>query len=144
MNTCHKKQHERPVTVPHAQPGSVIKRRAAMLALLLAVLVLADHESASELPRLCPWYNLTGVDGPFCGLTRSVIATADLQPALAFQLHPFGPLVLALLVAWLSLCCLGLVRGGRTLKIPRRLKIAAVVSLAGGWLCWWLYFVISG
>ncbi len=144
MNADNKKQHERPVTVPPSQPGSVLKRRATVLAALLAVLVLASHESVSELPRLCPWYNLTGIDGPFCGLTRSVIATADLQPALALTFHPFGPLVLALLVAWLILCCLSIARGGRTIKIPRRLKTAAVISLASGWLCWWLYSVISG
>ena len=145
MNADNKIGRERPVALPDPQPDNLLKRRAAVLAALLAVLIFADQQSASLLPRLCPWYNLTGIDCPFCGLTRSVIATADLHPTLAFQLHPFGPLVLALLGAWLILCCLGFARGrgGRTLKIPRRLKIAAGVALAGGWLCWWLYTTLA-
>ncbi len=144
MKADNPMQQNSSLQLPPAHPRTLQKKRALALAVLIAVLVLANQESATILPRLCPWYNLTDIDCPFCGLTRSVIATADFQPATAFRLHPFGPAVLALLAGWLILCCLGLFRDCWSIKIPRRLKIYSGAALALGWLCWWLFSIIGG
>jgi hypothetical protein len=144
MKTDNSKQKIISVALPDAQPRKLLKKRALVLAALLAALFVADQRSASLIPRLCPWYNLTGIDCPFCGLTRSVIATADFHPIRAIQMHPFGPAVLAVLIAWLVLCCLGLIRGGWTLKIPRWIAISVGVVSGFGWLGWWLFTVFKG
>ncbi len=144
MRTDNRKQQKISVSLPTERPRALQKKRALVLAALLGAILFANQESSTLLPRLCPWYNLTGIDCPFCGLTRSVIATADLHPIRAFWIHPFGPAVLALLSGWFFLCCLGLIRGERTLKISRRVGITAGAFFALGWLCWWLLSIIGG
>ena len=44
-----------------------------------------------HLPSTCALRNIFGVKCAFCGMTRSVVATAHGQFKSAFQLHPFGP-----------------------------------------------------
>lgn len=42
-------------------------------------------------PSTCALRNIFGVKCPFCGMTRSVCATAHGQLRSAFRLHPLGP-----------------------------------------------------
>jgi hypothetical protein len=47
--------------------------------------------------RLCPFYWLTSLPCPFCGLTRGLCALAKGDWGGAVELHALSPLVMALL-----------------------------------------------
>jgi hypothetical protein len=65
----------------------------------------------------CPFRSATGVNCPFCGMTRATVALGrgDVHGALGF--HPLAPLVLAFLAALMTIVVIGrtdlLVRGKR-------------------------------
>ena len=69
----------------------------------------------------CPFKYITGVDCPFCGMTRATIALGrgDVHAALGF--HPFAPLVLVGLLALFGIVIVGrtdlLVRGRRPIVL---------------------------
>ena len=58
----------------------------------------------------CPFRRVTGVDCPFCGMTRATIALGrgDVHSALGF--HPLAPLVLAFLIVLLVIVIAGKTR----------------------------------
>ena len=51
--------------------------------------------------RLCPFHWLTGLDCPFCGLTRALFALAKGRLADAFHYTALSPLAAAMLLALL-------------------------------------------
>ncbi|HTR52687.1 MAG TPA: DUF2752 domain-containing protein [Kofleriaceae bacterium] len=69
----------------------------------------------------CPFKLATGIDCPFCGMTRATIALGrgDVHAALGF--HPFAPLVLVGLLALFGIVVVGraelLVRGRRPIVL---------------------------
>ena len=73
-----------------------------ILLFFLAVLFALDSASIGKIPRLCVWYLLTGTDCPFCGLIRSLSATAHGSISHAFQYHPFGPLAFGTVILVLA------------------------------------------
>jgi hypothetical protein len=92
----------------------------AAIALALAVGMFAPASWQTALATGgpgCPFHRATGVDCPFCGMTRATIALGrcDLHGALGF--HPFAPLVLAGLIVLLAIVVAGrtdaLLRGKR-------------------------------
>ena len=48
-----------------------------------------------EIPQLCTWKRLVGIDCPGCGLTRSIVALAHGQWATAWRFNPAGWLFFA-------------------------------------------------
>lgn len=48
---------------------------------------------------VCPLRQATGVPCPFCGMTTSALATAHGDIAAAFAANPFGPVLIATIVA---------------------------------------------
>ena len=108
----------------------MIAARVAAGALALATLVTlavgafapASWQTAlaSDGPA-CPFKLATGIDCPFCGMTRATIALGrgDLHAALDF--HPFAPLVLVGLLALFGIVVVGradlLVRGRRPIVL---------------------------
>ncbi len=66
--------------------------------LLAAAFVLRIAESGLvelpllgiEMPGLCTWQQLFGVNCPFCGLTRCFVSAAHGQFARAWHFHPVG------------------------------------------------------
>ena len=74
----------------------------------------------------CPFKYATGIDCPFCGMTRATIALGrgDLHGALGF--HPLAPIVLVGMGALLAIVIAGrtalLVRGRRPIVV-----LAAIV-----------------
>ena len=69
---------------------------------VIALGVLGPSSVASG-PILCPLRAATGVPCPYCGLTRSITATATGDLAGAVELNPAGPAVVVLtLFSWFS------------------------------------------
>ena len=94
---------------------------------------------AGAIPRTCLWYKLTGLDCPFCGLVRSLIATAHGSLRVAYAFHPLGPVVFAAGMVLLGVAAyrwtagrsfdlFEVVPGGRR----------TVLLAAWAWLVWWL------
>ncbi len=52
-----------------------------------------------EIPPLCSWRNMTGMDCLGCGLTRSFVFMGHLQLIESFKLHMLGPLLYVFVVA---------------------------------------------
>ena len=52
-----------------------------------------------ELPPLCSWRNLTGMDCLGCGLTRSFVFMGHAQVIESFKLHLLGPVLYVFVVA---------------------------------------------
>jgi len=50
-------------------------------------------------PPLCFFHQATGLECPFCGMTRSFVALMHGEAAAAFGFHPAGPLALAAVAA---------------------------------------------
>jgi len=67
---------------------------ALLAALLLGLSILLPVDGLGV--DLCPFYSLTHLPCPGCGLTRSVTHLGHLQLHEAIALHPFGPVVYAL------------------------------------------------
>ncbi|DAC24692.1 MAG TPA: DUF2752 domain-containing protein [Candidatus Poseidoniales archaeon] len=64
----------------------------------LATSIILPHGEVDGL-RLCPWYHLTGIECPFCGMTRGFVAIShlDLEAALSFNLG--SPLIYGAFIA---------------------------------------------
>jgi hypothetical protein len=129
------------VLLPDDSPAGELRRvsarRTVVLAALLAGILALNSGTASLLPRLCLWYHLTGTDCPFCGLSRSVVATGDLNFARAVSLHPLGPVVLVLLALWLIVSILRW-KTGRPGAIPGYVQKKIWIVAGAGWLAWWV------
>lgn len=85
----------------------------AAIAVSLAVGAFAPASWQSALATdgpSCPFRRVTGVDCPFCGMTRATIALGrgDVHSALGF--HPLAPLVLAFLIVLLVIVVAGKTR----------------------------------
>ena len=52
-----------------------------------------------EVPPLCTWRNLMGMECMGCGLTRSFVFMGHLKLADAFQLHVLGPVLYVFVTA---------------------------------------------
>jgi hypothetical protein len=67
----------------------------------------------------CPFRAMTGVDCPFCGMTRATVAMGGGDFGSAFGFHPFAPFLLVAVLAILAIVILGktelLMRGRRPL-----------------------------
>jgi len=104
---------------------------ACAIAITVAVGVFAPASWQAALATdgpACPFKLATGVDCPFCGMTRATIAIGrgDLHAALAF--HPLAPLVLVGMCTLLAIVIVGrtelLVRGRRPIVL-----LAAILLL---------------
>ena len=58
----------------------------------LATSFILPHEGAGGL-QLCPWYHLTGVECPFCGMTRGFVAISHGDLPTAVELNEGSPLI---------------------------------------------------
>jgi hypothetical protein len=115
-----------------------MSRIAAAIFLVAIAATLAVGAFAPESWRValatdgpgCPFRATTGVNCPFCGMTRATIALGhgDVHGALGF--HPLSPLVLAGLIALLAIIVAGrtemLLRGRRPLVL-----LGAILGLWG-------------
>jgi uncharacterized protein DUF2752 len=95
---------------------------AAMIVatLVIGALAPADWRAAvaNDGPG-CPFRATTGVDCPFCGMTRATVTLGGGDLGAALALHPLAPLVLAGVFALMIVVAIGrtdaLLRGRRPL-----------------------------
>tara|TARA_Y100001968_G_C19391600_1_gene735912 strand:+ start:243 stop:659 length:417 start_codon:yes stop_codon:yes gene_type:complete len=64
----------------------------------LATSFILPHGEIDGL-RLCPIYHLTGIECPFCGMTRGFVAISHLDPVAATEFNLGSPLIYAAFVA---------------------------------------------
>ena len=98
----------------------LLRRRALLLFLLVAVLLQVTLLHLGLPAWQCPFHAVTGLPCPGCGLSRAAWHLLQGHWAVAFQLHPFAPLVVA---AWAFLACCSVLPAG-----PR----AAAAGWVGG------------
>ena len=58
----------------------------------LGTSVILPHGEVDGL-RLCPFYHITGIECPFCGMTRGFVAMSHLDPITAIEFNVGTPLV---------------------------------------------------
>lgn len=95
-----------------------------LLTLTLAASVLLPPPGGdgriAHLPSACPFFLLTGLPCPGCGLTRAFVCLGHGRWHEAWHWHPLGPALYALcLLLWLR-GCVYLWRGVTLLPIPAR------------------------
>jgi hypothetical protein len=84
--------------------------------------------------QLCPMAWATGVPCPGCGLFRSLLALAQLDPVASFRFHPLGAFVgpiLAMEALALAVPVVGRWRAGWTYS--NATVVAAGLALVGVW-----------
>jgi len=84
----------------------------------------------------CAFHWLTGIDCPFCGMTRATLALGRGDWHAALALHPLAPLVLAGVLGLLAIIALGradlVLRGRRPLVLLGAIAAIWVLRLALG------------
>jgi uncharacterized protein DUF2752 len=89
---------------------------------------LADHGPG------CPFRAVTGVDCPFCGMTRATLALGGGDLGAALALHPLAPVVVFGTLALMAVIALGrvdaLMRGRRPLALLGAIAAIWILRLA--------------
>jgi len=114
--------------------GAVRVAAAAWGAAILGGLVLGAIGPATWRAALaehgpgCPFRAATGVDCPFCGMTRATLALGGGDLGAALALHPLAPLVVIGTLALMAIVALGradaLLEGRRPLAL-----LGAIVAI---------------
>ncbi len=83
----------------------------------------------------CPWFVLTGVDCPGCGVVRGCVALLDGDVAGSVRFNPFAPLVALLGVGWFGRHAWYAARGlsAPWIRVPAVVAGALSVGLVGVW-----------
>jgi hypothetical protein len=85
----------------------------------------------------CPFRSVTGIDCPFCGMTRATLALGRGHLGDALALHPFAPLVLAGFIVLLAMIAFGrtsaLLHGRRPYVILGAILAMWIARLAIQW-----------
>ena len=117
------------MTVPAPPRGGAVPRVVAAVwgAAVLGGLVLGAIGPAPWRAAIasggpgCPFRAVTGIDCPFCGMTRATLALGGGELSAALALHPLAPLVVLGTLALMAIIALGradvLLRGQRPLAL---------------------------
>ena len=87
----------------------------------LATSFILPHEGAGGL-QLCPWYHLTGVECPFCGMTRGFVAISHGDLPTAVDLNEGSPLIYGAFVVIFGRSVIALRNGdiGQLPEVPEK------------------------
>jgi len=96
---------------------------------LSALLPSPQNGAILGLPSLCPFYNLSGLPCPGCGLTRAFVCCAHGQLAAAWEWHPLGPFLFGATLFYALSALLG-----RAVWQPSN-RVLIFAALMGG-ICW--------
>ncbi len=85
-----------------ANAGAAWGALTAILAASLLLPLPGRDGSLGHLPSICPFYNLTGLPCPGCGLTRAFVCLGHGQWRESLHWHPLGWLIYGVcLLLWL-------------------------------------------
>ena len=79
---------------PNMKPGRISEGAIQLVVsgFTLGTSVILPHGGVDGL-RLCPFYHITGIDCPFCGMTRGFVAMSHLDPIAAIGFNIGTPLI---------------------------------------------------
>jgi len=77
-------------------------RPLAALAIIYVLFAVVTARLPWKLPRLCPFYALTGRDCPLCGLTRGLGLLSSGRVREAFEKHGRSLIAGAIGIGWLA------------------------------------------
>jgi hypothetical protein len=100
-----------------------------------AAFALSPHH-IEDGPVICPFRALTGLPCPGCGLTRSWVYAAHGWWRESFASHPFGLLVVAVVLALAVAVVVRRLRREPPPSLDRWLKHPVALTVAGVWLVW--------
>ena len=107
----------------------------AMVVLLLLFLTIDPLEMGWH----CRFHKWSGMSCPTCGLSRSLHETMHLNIAAAIRLHPFGPLIVGLMLAVLGRLGYVAFYGGPFISERYRVPVRWFVGIvAVAWIVFWL------
>lgn len=116
--------------------GDLSARRYQLLALfVMVVLFLLPSDGIGMI--LCPLKNLSGLDCPSCGLTRSVSSLLHLEFGRSLSYHPLGALALTGL-ALIAAPVRGIGQGNRTKFLEKLFQHRWQIIVALFMLVWTL------
>jgi len=129
-----------------AVTGEMLSRRARLASAALASALIAFLGTLQlwapedlQLPH-CLFRDATGLSCLTCGLTRSLHAASHGHLAAAFELHLFGPVVLAGLVLLILVSVREALTGTRGLRLPHGSHLRFVVLIVP--VIWVFYGVV--
>lgn len=96
-----------------------------------------------HLPSLCPFYELTGLPCPGCGLTRAFVCIGHGQWGASLRWHPLGLVLYAACVVWWGRAAWSLVSkrplqavSARASRVLSGSGLTAVLLTGGGRIVW--------
>lgn len=128
-----------------SEPGRVSRYAARVAAAGFAATIVAGLVIGAVGPQSwrtaittsgpgCPFRSLTGIDCPFCGMTRATVALGEGRWHDALALHPLAPVVLIGVGVLLAIVMFGasdvLVRGRRPLMLLVAIAILWILRLS--------------
>ena len=87
-----------------------------------------------HLPSVCPFYALTGLPCPGCGLTRAFVCLGHGHFVNSLHWHPLGWLVASACLAWWAVLGASLARRRPPPALPPRLERGLSYSALAGFL----------
>jgi hypothetical protein len=119
----------------------------AILSVVLAASAFLPPPQADgrimHLPSICPFYTLTGLPCPGCGLTRSFVCLAHGRFAESFHWHPLGPILFVLAVFFWVDSIVRLRLGRPLFSPPARVKSFAFWAGAGVFLAFGIVRMVT-
>lgn len=118
---------------------------AALLTLEPSGKVALPIGGGLAMPRTCMAKQMTGIDCPGCGLTRSFVAMGSGQFAAAYRVHRLGPLLFMLVFLQIPLRAYAILRG---VRCPWEIEAwgKGIVIWGSVILLWvnWVYDLLTG
>ncbi len=103
-----------------ANAGAVCGLLSGIFAASVLLPLPSSNGQIAHLPSVCPFYTLTGLPCPGCGLTRSFVCVSHGHLREALHWHPLGPVIYGVfLLLWLR-CGVYRLRGVTLLPLPPR------------------------
>ncbi|GAA4688149.1 DUF2752 domain-containing protein [Nocardioides nanhaiensis] len=109
----------------------------------IGVAALLSPATIDDGPVLCPFRAVTGLPCPGCGLTRSWVQLVHGDPAASFAAHPFGAVLMALVLALAAVVLLAAMRRRPLPDFEGLVRRPWLVVLLGGWLVFGVLRLVS-
>ncbi len=93
-------------------------------------------------PGTCPFHDLTGLNCPFCGLTRGFVALAHGDLRRAIEFNAMAPAAFIFIASQIPYRALALWRGNEG-RLGARLQKLALYLIGSALLIQWLFYLLA-